>query len=68
MRDKRQREFAELNEETCEEECQDENAMTMEPQHRKENNALSAMGDLFGDVYCQNSAGGCNDDIIIKNK
>ncbi|XP_048124800.1 E3 SUMO-protein ligase ZBED1-like [Alosa alosa] len=54
VRDKVQRELAEVSEETGEEEGpgQDENATTRE--QRKEKNTLSAMGDLFGDVYCQN--------------
>lgn len=58
MRDKVQRELAELSEETGEEEGKDENATTTELQQRKEKNALSAKGVLFGDVYCQNLAGG----------
>lgn len=68
VRDKVQRELADLREETGAE-GQDENATTTAPQQRKEKNALSAMGDLFGDVYCQNSAGaGNNYDIIINKK
>lgn len=46
----------------------EENATTTEPQQHKENNALGVMGDVFGDVYLQNSAGGNNDGIIINNK
>ncbi|XP_049926278.1 E3 SUMO-protein ligase ZBED1-like [Epinephelus moara] len=65
VQDKVQRELAELSEETGREEGQEENATATEPQQRKEKNALSAMGDLFGDVYCQNSAGvRPNEDVL----
>nr|XP_033488191.1 zinc finger BED domain-containing protein 1-like [Epinephelus lanceolatus] len=65
VRDKVQRELAELSEETGGEEGQEENATATEPQQCKEKNALSAMGDLFGDVYCQNSAGvRPNEDVL----
>ncbi|XP_041954210.1 E3 SUMO-protein ligase ZBED1-like [Alosa sapidissima] len=65
VRDKVQRELAKVSEETGGEEGpgQDENARTRE--QRKEKNALSAMGDLFGDVYCQNLAGvRPNEDVL----
>ncbi|KAK5853453.1 hypothetical protein PBY51_014602 [Eleginops maclovinus] len=45
VRDKVQRELAEVSEETCEEDGQDENATTSDPrEQRKEKNALSAIG------------------------
>ncbi|XP_059901376.1 uncharacterized protein LOC132452670 [Gadus macrocephalus] len=56
VRDKVQRELADLSEESGAE-GQDEIATTTVPQQCKEKCALSAMVDLFGDVYCQNSAG-----------
>ena len=59
VRDKVQRELADLSEETGVE-GQEENATATAPQQRKENNALSAMGNHFGDVYCQNLAGAGN--------
>ena len=67
VRDKVQREPADLREETGAD-GQDENATTAAPQQCKENNALSAMVDLFCDVYCQNSAGASNNYDIISNK
>ena len=63
VRDKVQREPADLSGETGAD-GQDETAA---PQQCKENNALSAMVDLFGDVYCQNSAGAGNNYDITRN-
>lgn len=59
VRAKVQRELAELGEDTAGEERKDGDAAdaTMEPPKSKAN-ALSTMGDLLGDVFCQHSAGG----------